>query len=252
MSQEQHVEKLIRHLESIHDLSARDRETLRALPLKISALPARHDIVREGDRPTRCCILFDGMICWNKTTGEGSRQILSFHVSGDLPDLHSLHFGAMDSSLQTISPSTVGFVAHDVVRALTKDHPTIASALWRSTLIDAAIFREWVANVGGRKAYGRVAHLLCELFVRLAAVGRVRDGRRCELPLTQNDIADATGLSVVHANRSLQALRRDNLVRIDKAELEVLDWPRLKEAGDFDVSYLHLNAAAIPPTPVQI
>lgn len=252
MSKEQHLENLVRRLESIHELSPRDAAAIRNLPIHTRTIKARQDIVREGDRPTRCCILFEGMVCWNKTTGDGGRQILAFHINGDLPDLHSLHFGTMDSSLQAISPCVVGYVSHDVVRAVTNDYPTIASAFWRSTLIDAAIFREWVANVGGRKAYSRVAHLLCEHFVRMGAVGRVSDRRRCDFPVTQTDIADATGLSPVHANRSLQALRKDRLIRFDKGELEVLDWPGLKEAGDFDPTYLHLNASRIPETPVSL
>jgi CRP-like cAMP-binding protein len=148
---------------------------------------------------------------WYKTTGEGVRQILSFQIAGDIPDLHSLHLNVMDCSLLTMSPSTVGFVDHEAMRRLCERRPQVASAFWRSTLIDGAIFREWVTNVGGRKAFGRVAHLLCEQVTRLGVVGLVSEDFTCTVPLTQTDISHAGGLSTVHVNRAVQDLRKQGL-----------------------------------------
>ena len=149
----------------------------------------------------------------------------------------------MDCSLSTIIPCKFGFVQHEAIQDICERRPKVASALWRMTLIDGAIFREWVMNVGGRKSKTRIAHLLCEHVTRVRAVSDIKDNNvsmRCALPLTQYDIGDATGMSTVHVNRALQDLRRSRLIRFQKFELEVLDWEGLQEAGDFDATYLSL------------
>jgi CRP-like cAMP-binding protein len=237
--------RLIRRLEGIHNLDDADRAAIRALPIKFTELGPRQDIVREGDRPSRCCIIIDGLACWNKTSGEGKRQILSFHIAGDIPDLHSLHLEQLDSTLATISLCAVGFANHEDIQRLVNERPRIASAFWRMTLIDASIYREWVSNVGSRQAYSRIAHLLCEQVTRLNSVGLVDQNFSCSLPLTQNELGEATGLSTVHVNRSLQDLRKQALIRFEGQMLTVLDWSRLKAAGDFDQGYLHLGKAAV-------
>jgi CRP-like cAMP-binding protein len=126
------------------------------------------------------------------------------------------------------------------MRDLCKAQPRLAAAFWRETLIDASIFREWVTNVGRRNAYARLAHVLCELLVRLRAVGLAEDDA-CELPMTQGEIGDATGISTVHVNRTLQELRGDGLITLKGEKLTVLDWDRLKKAADFDPTYLHFK-----------
>jgi CRP-like cAMP-binding protein len=249
MIQSQNLADLfLRRLDSIHALDQDDRDAVNRLPLQITEIKADQDIVREGDRPSRSCILFSGIACWSKTTGAGKRQILSFQIPGDLPDMQSLHLSTLDCTLTTLSPCRVAFIQHEPLRALCERRPNVASAFWRMTLIDAAIFREWVANVGGRQAYSRVSHLLCEMVVRFGAVG-LADGHACELPVTQAELADATGLSTVHVNRTLQALRRKKLIRWKDARLEVLGWEGLKEAGDFDPSYLHLRTSPLQRNP---
>jgi CRP-like cAMP-binding protein len=119
-------------------------------------------------------------------------------------------------------------------------YPRITSAFWRECLIDAAIFREWVMNVGQREAYSRMAHVFCELMVRLRAVGLVEDDA-CDLPITQAEFADAIGTSTVHVNRVLQQMRADGLIELSGNRLYVPDWEALKKAGDFDPIYLHLK-----------
>ncbi len=234
---------LLRKLDSVFSLDDGDKAEINRLPLQLVDLKADQDIVREGDRPSRSCFLLNGMACWFKVTGEGNRQILSFQVAGDIPDMQSIHLATLDSTLATISPCRVAFVQHEALRDLCERRPNVTSAFWRMTLIDAAIFREWVANVGGRQAHSRVAHLLCEMVVRLGVVD-LADGHACELPITQAELADATGLSTVHVNRTLQALRRQKLINWKDSRFEVLDWPGLKEAGDFDPAYLHLRTPA--------
>jgi CRP-like cAMP-binding protein len=233
------TDRLVRKLESIHSLDEDDRAALRNLPLQLNHLKAGQDIVREGDRPSRSCFLMSGMAYWYKTTGTGKRQILSFQVPGDLPDMQSIHLATLDSSLATLGPCQVAFVQHEPMRRICQARPNIASAFWRMTLIDSAVFREWVANVGSRQAYSRISHLLCELVVRLDAVG-LTNGKTCELRMTQTEMGDATGLSTVHVNRTLQSLRQKKIIRWKDSTFEVLDWQALKEAGDFDAAFLHL------------
>ena len=149
----------------------------------------------------------------------------------------------MDHSLSSLSACKVMFIPHETVCDLVRQCPRIGDVFWRDTLIDAAVFREWIMNLGRREAYGRMAHLLCEFYVRLRAVG-LTNGDACELPFTQAELADATGLSAVHVNRTLQELRGEGLITLRAGSLTVLDWDRLQEAGEFDPAYLHLRQEA--------
>ncbi len=230
---------MIRKLESIAPLMPDERAALLRLPLRLKTVPARHDIVSEGDTPSESCLIVAGFAYRYILTAEGKRQILSFHIAGDIPDLQSLHINVMDHSLATLAPSSLAFIQHDDLRALMRSHPRLGDLLWRDTLIDAAIFRQWMVGLGRRDAYGRIAHLLCELLVRLRAVELVED-HAFMLPVTQAELGDAFGLSTVHVNRVLQDLRRDDLITLRGVSLKVLDWEGLKKAGEFDPTYLHL------------
>lgn len=230
---------LIRRLASVFRLTDEEREAIRALPLHVAELSAEQDIVRQGDRPSRCCVVLDGFAAIHKFTGEGKRQILALQIRGDVPDLLSLHLQRLDCGVSALTDCRVGFVRHDAVRELCRQQPRIGDALWRMTLIDAAIFREWATNLGQRDAYSRMAHLLCETLVRLQAVG-IGDGRTCPFPFSQAALADMTGITAVHVNRTLQQLRRSGLIELENRALTALDWDGLVEAGDFDPAYLHL------------
>ncbi|HSI39043.1 MAG TPA: Crp/Fnr family transcriptional regulator [Xanthobacteraceae bacterium] len=234
-----HVTALIRKLENGTPFAPEEIDGILALPVHIAQIRAGQDIVREGDRPTRSCLLIDGYISATKTTGDGGRQITSFYVAGDIPDLQSLHLTVMDIAFATLTPCTVGFIPHIAIQTLCRQFPRIASAMWRSTLVDAAIYRDWVANVGQRPSLNRLAHLLCELLARSRAAGYGED-HSCELPMNQTELADALGMSLVHVNRTLSKLRADGLIAIRKRQLTALDWPGLMALGDFDPAYLHL------------
>ncbi|MCB8822496.1 Crp/Fnr family transcriptional regulator [Microvirga rosea] len=237
---------LIRKLESIFKLTDDERQALQNLPMQMATIKEDQDIVREGDRPSRSCLIVSGFACAYKMTAHGKRQIVSFTIAGDIPDLQSLHLKVLDSSVSTISRCSVGFIAHEDLRALCERYPRITAAFWRETLIDAAIFREWVVNVGRREGSSRMAHILCELIVRLKAVGLVEDDV-CDLPITQGEFADALGFSPVHVNRVFQQLRAEGLILTQGTRLTIPDWDRLKMAAEFDPTYLHLvqeNAAA--------
>ena len=234
---------LIRKLESILVLSENEKDVLRNVSGTTKTVGPRQDLVREGDRPHECCLILDGFAYRYKLTDDGKRQIFSFHIPGDIPDLQSLHIDVMDHSLSSLTTCRAMYVPHETVCHLMRRCPRIGDAFWRETLIDGAVFREWILNLGRREAYGRMAHLLCEFYVRLRAVG-LTNGHAYDMPFTQAELADATGLSAVHVNRTLQDLRAGGLITWRAGSVTVLDWERLKEAGEFDPAYLHLRKDA--------
>ena len=231
---------LIRKLENVFRLTDEEKAADANLPIQVADIRADQDIVREGDRPSRCCLVLEGFTCTYKVTGQGKRQIMAFHIPGDIPDLQSLHLKVLDNSLGTITRCRVGFIQHEALRDLCQRQGRITSAFWRETLIDAAVFREWMVSIGRREALARVAHLFCEVLLRMRAVG-LTQGDTCDWPITQAEIGDALGLSTVHVNRTLQELRAAGLIRLEDRTLTVLNWEELKRVGDFDPTYLHLH-----------
>lgn len=229
----------IRRLEAINAVDEELREAIEMLAPTVRELPARQDIVRDRDRPTQCVVILRGWAFRYKLLSEGKRQILSFHIAGDTPDLQSLHLRVMDHSLSTLTRATVGFVSHDSLNALVARFPAVATTLWRETLVDAATFREWMTGLGRRTAFGQVAHLFCELYTKQAAVG-LADNYACPLPIPQSDLGDALGLSNVHVNRVLREMRGLELVSLRSGTLQILDWRQLAAAAEFDPTYLHL------------
>jgi CRP-like cAMP-binding protein len=234
---------IIRKLETIFKLSESEREALLRLPMQIADLRADQDIVREGDRPTRCFALLEGWTCSYKMNADGDRQIMGFSISGDMPDLQSLHLSELDFNVGTLTPCKIGFVEHGALLDLCKNQPRICNAFWRETLIEAAIFREWLFNVGRRSAFARIAHVFCELAVRMRAVGLATD-LTYDFPVTQAELADATGLTTVHVNRTLRDLRQAGLAALKGGVLTIPDWEKLKQAGEFEIRYLHLKERA--------
>ena len=238
----------IRRLDSIALLTDDEREAIRRVPMAIRDLPPRLDLVREGDQPRECCLVLSGIAIRYKLAGDGQRQILAFCVPGDIPDLQSLHLASLDHNLASLTPIRAGFIPHEALHEIHARYPRIAGALWRETLIDSAIFREWMVGLGQRDALSRTAHLLCELFVRLQVVG-LTDGREVTLPITQVEFADALGMTPVHINRTLQELRARKLITLKGKSLVVKHWEELRELGDFDPQYLQIapNDRPAPP-----
>jgi len=234
---------LITKLTVSNRLDSDDIRALQNLRIQERRLGPRQAVVRDGDRPTECCLLAEGFAFRSKATVDGERQVMSVHIAGEIPDLQSLHLKVMDHDLVTITPCTLGFIAHDEIKRLNHERPNIADAMWRETLIDAAIFREWIVNLGKREALPRTAHLLVELHKRLMSIGYTRDGLFA-LPVTQADLGDCLGLSTVHVNRVLQFLRKDELITASRSEFNILDHERLEQLAGFDASYLHLNPSA--------
>jgi CRP-like cAMP-binding protein len=232
--------RLIRKLESIVDLTEDERRALRSLPMTVRSLEADQDIVRDRDRPSECALILEGFVGRYKLLPDGKRQIMGFYIPGDIPDLQSLFLSVMDHSVGTLIPSKIAFIPHDDLRQVLRRHVNLAEAFWRDTLIDAAMFREWMVGLGRRDAYTRIAHLLCELFVRHRAV-ELTNGDGFDLHTTQAELGDALGLSTVHVNRVLQDLRGEGLIVLRGKSFAILDWDGLKRAGEFDPLYLHLK-----------
>lgn len=234
------VSSLITKLTVSNHLDGDDIRGIQGLRIRERHIDAQQPIVRDGDRPSDCCLLAEGFAFRSKSTSDGQRQVLSVHIPGEIPDLQSLHLKMMDHDLIAVSPCILGLISHDELRQLNRRRPNVAAALWRETLIDAAIFREWIVNVGRREAAPRMAHLLIEVHRRLKAIGHTRDGE-FSLPVTQDDLSDCLGLSVVHTNRILQFLRREGLVIANRSEFHILEPQRMEELAGFDPTYLHLD-----------
>ena len=229
---------LLRRLNTVSGLDDADIAAIRALPINVRHWDAGRTIVSDGERPTDCCLVIEGFCVRAKTILDGQRQILSIHIPGEIPDLQSLHLHRMDHDLIAVAPSTLGFISHTSMRALTRTNPNIAEVLWRDTLIDSAIFREWIVNVGQRPAASRLAHTVVELRRRLAVIGR-EAGDTFEMPLTQEQISEALGITPVHANRIIRQLRDDGIVDISRGRVTVLDEAKLADLAQFDDRYLH-------------
>ena len=244
MAEQNHaINVMLRRLRVANDLGATELAALKSLPITTRSVPAGASIVKDGDRPSVCVVVVDGFVIRTKHTKDGRRQIVSIHMPGDMPDLQSLHLHVMDHNVVALSESVVGFIPHESLLALVDAYPKVAGALWRDTLIDAAIFREWIVNLGRRNATQRMAHLISEVARRLEEVGLKKD-EQFPLPMTQQDLADALGLSTVHVNRVLQAIRKDDLLELRNGVVTLGDVASLNALGDFDPTYLHASPSA--------
>jgi CRP-like cAMP-binding protein len=233
---------LIRRLRTASGVSEDDIRAIQALPITVKEYPAERAIVSDGQRATECCLIVRGFCARSKTTSEGRRQILSLHIPGEIPDLMCLHLQVMDHDLSTLTQCRLGFINHDTLRLLYRRQPNLADIFWRDTLIDAAMFREWIVNVGQRPAPARLAHVIVELRERLKLIGRV-EGSSFEMPLTQEQVGEALGITAVHANRVIKQLRQDGITEFARGRVTILDEDKLMELAGFDGRYLHQSPA---------
>jgi CRP-like cAMP-binding protein len=227
-------------LEAFTKLSADDHAALSRVSQNFRFVDARRDLIAEGDKPRYVHLVMDGWACRYKQLPDGKRQIVSIFVPGDFCDVNVYILKEMDHSIGAITRLKVAMITPEEMAALTAERPRVTQALWWHELVTTAIQREWTLNIGQRSAYERIAHLLVELYLRLKTVGRANEGR-CDFPLTQNDLADATGLTAVHVNRTLQELRKDGLIELERKQLRVIDMQRLKDVAMFNANYLHLD-----------
>jgi CRP-like cAMP-binding protein len=228
----------------VHDavgLSPNDRELLKALRVTERTLEHREPLTREGDAATQCAIVHAGFLASYKIVSD-REQILAFYVPGDFPDLQALYLPVSDHAIISIGTSRVGLISHSEMKDLLAASPKLASVFWRETMTEAIILREWLCNVAARDALASLAHLVCEIASRLEAVGLVTDGS-FHLPLTQQDLANASGISVVHVNRTLQEMRKRRLVRWEGRTVTLLDFDELKRIAQFEPEYLYGKSA---------
>jgi CRP-like cAMP-binding protein len=233
---------LARKLREHSRLTAEDVAELEGLTYHRRSLRPGEDFVRQGDRPDVAALVLEGMVARYHLLKGGGRQYLSFHIRGDLPDAQSLFLDQMDHAVCAIGEAGLALVPHKEIVRVFERRPSVGFAIWRETLIDAAIFRETITRNSSRNTRTRLAHLFCELFYRARTSG-LTDGNSCAAPLSQAQIGEALGMAIVTVNRMLQVLRRARLIEFRSGVLTVKDWKRLTAAGDFGPEYLHLKRA---------
>jgi len=232
------INRLTRKLEAFGPLPDADKRLLDEVSRDARAIGPRTDLIREGDTPSDVNLILDGFACRYKVLPDGSRQIMAYLVPGDFCDLHVFILKAMDHGIATLSACKLVKIPRSRILEL-MDRPAIARAFWWAALVDEATLREWLVNIGVRTAEQRVAHLLCELLLRLDTVG-LTNGDTYELPITQAELADTVSLTSVHVNRVLRQLRGSGLITLKSKNLVFLDVERLKALSGFNPNYLHL------------
>jgi CRP-like cAMP-binding protein len=237
------LHRVLRKLERRAPLTASDKEAVASLSFAQKTFEPGSYLAREGTIAEVATVILEGFAYRQKLTREGSRQIVSVHVPGDFVDLENSLLRVADHNVQALSRCEVAVIPVGEIIALIDTHPRVARALWVDTLIDASIYREWITNVGRRRAKQRLGHLLCEFAARMRTAGLAsEEGYR--LPMTQEQLGDATGLTPVHVNRSLKALEAEKLITRRRQYVGVPDWERLRKASDFSELYLHLDQEA--------
>ena len=251
MSSEKHpLSDLLRELELRERLSDEDRQSILSLPFRLRDLDTASYLLREGDVPTHCSVLVTGYAFRQKGTGDGSRQIIAVCIPGDAVDLQNMFMDVSDHAVQMLTRGRVADVPREALQDLVLTRPAIGSAIIQSSLVESSILREWVVNVGRRDARERIAHLLCEFAVRLETRG-LASGDGFELPMTQEQLADATGLTPVHVNRVLKAIEAEGLITRKRRNIHFVDWRALQDVGDFSRRYLHIPSEDSVAAPSQ-
>lgn len=238
---------IIAHLKKLRirtEISADEERVIRGLVAETRRVPPDQVIVRAGVELDTSLLLIDGWLARSKDLPSGERQVLELHVAGDFADLHAFTLKRLDHDVISLTECTIGLVPHERLMDLTESHPHLARVYWMSTNIDAAITREMALSLGQRSAIQRMAQLFCELHVRLGIVGRTR-AATFDFPLTQRELSECLGLTVVHVNRTLQELRRMGLVEAQNREITLLDKPRLEALAEFDPLYLQLERRSL-------
>lgn len=236
------TEYFIRYLQRRDELSARDLATLRSIPTETRSFENGQTIIVAGEEPTESCLVLRGMAGrLHLLPGRSAQRVISaLHVPGDFMDLHGFVLSDVKESIVAFGPTEVEFVAHAHLEDLTRNHPHLTRLLWMTTAIDGAIHRQWLVAANALRSSGHLAHLLCEIYTRLAAVGMAKN-HRMTLPLLQRELACILGYSPIHINRAVRDLRDRKLLRWSGTEVELLDWPGLVRLAHFDPGYLDLD-----------
>jgi CRP-like cAMP-binding protein len=234
------LERFVARLTRRSVLNDEEVQALLALPAEMKDVAANRDFVRMEERTTHACLLEDGLTARFGQTASGERQIIMLHIPGDMADLHSVVTPKVTTPLHALTRSTIWRIPHESLKEVASRYPAVAHAFWRDGMVDANIIAQSLLNLGRRPARGRLAHLLCEMRERYREIG-VDVTREFAFPATQQQIGDALGLTPVHINRTVRALREAGLVEVSGGVVRIFDWEGLQSAGDFDPAYLTLN-----------
>jgi CRP-like cAMP-binding protein len=244
---------MVRQLSLREELSDADLKAILALPYTLRKMEAGQYLVWDGDKPQHTCLLISGFAYRHKLAGNGGRQIVSIHMRGDIVDLQNSLLGTADHNVQMLTNGQIAVIPVEAMRELAYNHPNVGMAMWYETLVEGSIFREWVLNVGRRDARTRIGHLLCELAVRMKNAG-LGEHINYELPISQEQLADAVALTSVHVNRTLMKLERDGLITRQRRMITVVDWKKMVTVADFEPRYLHIGepAGRVPGEPAKV
>lgn len=238
---------MLQRLERHRPFDAADRAAVLALPHALRRLRANQHLIREGEPAENSCVLRSGFLCRHKIIADGQRQIVSVHMAGDMVNMQNSLLRTADHNVQALTDAEVVLISGQAIVALATARPNVAIAMWLDALIDGSIFREWIANVGRRDARSKTAHILCEFALRQERAGLAARSRY-DLPMTQEQLGDALGLTPVHVNRTLKALERAGLISRNRRSVTIADWDGLRAVGDFDPAYLCLELEAETPS----
>lgn len=223
-----------------HELTATDLAALESAVSDVRTVPARSMLAEQGKPIFFSTYLIEGMICRYMDDREGERQLVAVHVPGDFVDLHGYPLKKLDHDVATLTPCKIALVPHGNLDRIVATLPNLAEHLWFSTLLDAAMHREWIFRLGRLNAVARVGHFFCEIEAKLRAVGR-SDGANFSLAMTQADLGEACGITPVHMNRMLRELKERGLMEVRRDQVEILDKPGLMRLSEFDPTYLFID-----------
>jgi CRP-like cAMP-binding protein len=240
VSESRPLHLLIRKLENFAELADEERRSLHEAAGPVRVHGAHEDLIREGEQPNGVAVMVSGFACRHKMLPDGRRQIIGYFLPGDMCDARVFILKKMDHTISTLAPSTVTILSREGILDITSRYSRLTRAFWWNTLVEEAVGRQWLVSVGQRTALERIAHLFCEIFVRLQSVG-LTTVDTCELPVTQSELADTVALSTVHVNRTLKELRRAGLVSMSSKSLVIHDFAGLRALAMFDPGYLHLE-----------
>ena len=238
------VQPLLRRLENFAELAEEEKRALHDAAGPVRSYGSHEDLIREGEQPNGVNVIVSGFACRHKMLLDGRRQVIGYFLPGDMCDARVFILKRMDHTVSTLTSSYVTMLSREAVLDMTSRYPRLTRALWWNTLVEEAICREWLVNIGQRTALERIAHLFCEIYLRLQTVG-LATAAGCELPVTQSELADTVALSTVHVNRTLKELRRMGLVSMSSKSLVIHDLPGLRALAMFDAGYLHLDGEGI-------